>query len=101
VRTTPTPVDMAPRNPVRTWTWTRRAAGYIAGSALLAGTVLFLLDPASPFGSGPLYRRTGAGPLVDQAKKPPAPRRRMPLQYLASWLRLPTTWPSGYCPTST
>lgn len=44
-----------------------RAAGYIAGSALLAGTVLFLLDATGLLGSGPVYRPTGAGPLVDQA----------------------------------
>jgi hypothetical protein len=44
-----------------------RAAGYIAGSALLAGTVLFLLDTTGLLGSGPVYRPTGAGPLVDQA----------------------------------
>jgi hypothetical protein len=44
-----------------------RAAGYIAGSALLAGTVLFLLDAAGLLGSGPVYRPTGTGPLVDQA----------------------------------
>jgi hypothetical protein len=44
-----------------------RAAGYIAGSALLAGTVLFLLDAAGLLGSGPVYRPTGAGPLADQA----------------------------------
>ena len=41
-----------------------RAAGYIAGSALLAGTVLFLLDAAGLLGAGPVYRPTGAGPLV-------------------------------------
>jgi hypothetical protein len=29
--------------------------------------VLFLLDAAGFLGSGPIYRRTGAGPLVDQA----------------------------------
>ena len=44
-----------------------RAAGYIAGSALLAGTVLFLLDAAGLLGPGPVYRPTGAGPLMDQA----------------------------------
>src|SRR5262249_23292839 len=43
------------------------AAGYIAGSALLAGTVLFLLDAAGLLGTGPAYRPTSAGPLVDQA----------------------------------
>jgi len=58
---------MPPRDPVRAWSRTGRAAGYIAGSALLAGTVLFLLDAAGFLGSGPVYRRTGAGPLVDQA----------------------------------
>ena len=44
-----------------------RAAGYIAGSALLAGTMLFLLDAAGFLGSGPVYRPTSAGPLADQA----------------------------------
>jgi hypothetical protein len=67
VRTTRSPIDMPPRDPVRAWSRTGRAAGYIAGSALLAGTVLFLLDAAGFLGSGPVYRRTGAGPLVDQA----------------------------------
>jgi hypothetical protein len=67
VRTTTRPADLAPRHPVRAWDHTGRAAGYIAGSALLAGTVLFLLDAAGLLGSGPAYRRTGAGPLADQA----------------------------------
>jgi hypothetical protein len=67
VRTTTRPVDTAPRNLVTAWSQTGRAAGYIAGSALLAGTVLFLLDAAGLLGSGPVYHRTGAGPLVDQA----------------------------------
>ena len=49
------------------WSRIGRAAGYIAGSALLAGTVLFLLDAAGLPGSGPVYRSTGAGPLADQA----------------------------------
>jgi hypothetical protein len=44
-----------------------RAAGYIAGSVLLAGTVLFLLDAAGLLGPGPVYRPTAAGPLADQA----------------------------------
>jgi hypothetical protein len=44
-----------------------RAAGYIARFALLAGTVLFLLDAVGLLGSGPIYRRTGAGPLADEA----------------------------------
>ena len=43
------------------------AAGYTAGSALLAGTVLFLLDAAGLLGAEPVYRPTGAGPLADQA----------------------------------
>jgi hypothetical protein len=67
VKTTPRPVDIEPRKPVRAWSWMGRAAGYIAGSALLAGTVLFLLDAAGLLGSGPVYRPTGAGPLADQA----------------------------------
>jgi hypothetical protein len=58
---------VASRNRVRAWSRTGRAAGYIAGSALLAGTVLFLLDAAGLLGSGPVYRPTGAGPLADQA----------------------------------
>jgi hypothetical protein len=58
---------MAPRDPVRAWSRMGRAAGYIAGSALLAGTVLFLLDAAGLLGPGPVYRPTGAGPLMDQA----------------------------------
>jgi hypothetical protein len=44
-----------------------RTAGYIAGSALLAGTLLFLLDAAGLLGAGPVYRPTGAGPVADQA----------------------------------
>ena len=67
MRTTPRPIDTAPRNPVSAWNRIGRAAGYIAGTALLAGTVLFLLDTAGLLGSGPDYRATGAGPLVDQA----------------------------------
>ena len=67
MRTTPRPVDMAPRDPVRAWRRLGRAAGYIAGSALLAGTVLFLLDATGLLGSGPVYHPTGAGPLLDQA----------------------------------
>jgi hypothetical protein len=67
VRTTARPVDSAPRNLVTAWSQTGRAAGYIAGSALLAGTVLFLLHAAGLLGSGPVYHRTGAGSLVDQA----------------------------------
>jgi hypothetical protein len=58
---------VASRNRVRAWSRIGRAAGYIAGSALLAGTVLFLLDAAGLLGSGPVYRSTGAGPLADQA----------------------------------
>jgi hypothetical protein len=34
---------------------------------LLAGTVLYLLDATGLLGPGPIYRRTGAGPLTDQA----------------------------------
>jgi hypothetical protein len=67
VRTTPLPINTAPRDPARAWSQTGRAAGYIAGSALLAGTVLFLLDATGLLGTGPVYRSTGAGPLVDQA----------------------------------
>jgi hypothetical protein len=67
MKTTPTPAYMAARDPVRAWSRTGRAAGYIAGCALLAGTVLFLLDAAGLLGSGPVYRPTSAGPLVDQA----------------------------------
>jgi hypothetical protein len=58
---------MAAPDPVRAWSRPGRAAGYIAGFALLAGTVLFLLDAAGLLGAGPVYRRTGAGPLADQA----------------------------------
>ncbi len=67
MRTAQTPADMPPHDPVRAWTWSGRAAGYTAGAALLAGTALFLLDAAGLLGSGPLYRRTSAGPLADQA----------------------------------
>ena len=67
MRTTTRPLDRPPREPAGAWSRTGRAAGYIAGSALLAGTALFLLDAAGFLGSGPAYRRTGAGPLVDQA----------------------------------
>ena len=67
MRTTPRPLDRAAPDRVRAWSQTGRAAGYIAGSALLAGTVLFLLDAAGLLGSGPVYRPTGAGPLADQA----------------------------------
>jgi hypothetical protein len=61
------PADRAAFDPVRAWSWTGRAAGYVAGSAFLAGTVLYLLDAAGLLGSGPHYRATGAGPLADQA----------------------------------
>jgi hypothetical protein len=64
---TPRPPDLAPPDPVSTWSRPGRAAGYIAGSALLAGTALALLDAAGLLGPGPAYRHTGAGPLVDQA----------------------------------
>ena len=67
MRTRPRPVDIAPGDPVAAWRQTGRGAGYIAGSALLAGTVLYLLDAAGLLGPGTVYRPTGAGPLVDQA----------------------------------
>lgn len=67
VRTSPRPIDTVPRDHARAWSLTGRAAGYTAGSALLAGTVLFLLDATGLLGSGPVYRPTSAGPLVDQA----------------------------------
>ena len=47
-------------SPVRAWRWTGRAAGYLAGSAFLTGTVLFLLDAAGLLGPGADYRRSGA-----------------------------------------
>lgn len=65
--TTLLPVDTEPGNAVRAWSRIGRAAGYVAGSALLSGTVLFLLDAAGLLGAGPAYRRTAAGPLADQA----------------------------------
>jgi hypothetical protein len=43
---TPRPLDLAPPTPVRARSRTGRTAGYVAGPALLAGTVLFLLDAA-------------------------------------------------------
>lgn len=65
MKTTPGQVDTEQREPE--WSRTGRAAAYTAGSALLAGTVLFLLDASGLLGSGPAYRQTAAGPLADQA----------------------------------
>ena len=67
MRTKPRPVDTKLRDPVRAWSRTGRTAGYVAGSAFLAGTVLFIVDAAGLLGSGPGYRPTGAGALMDQA----------------------------------
>jgi hypothetical protein len=67
VRTTTRPAAPATGSPLAAWSRTGRAAGYLASSAVLAGTVLFLLDAAGLLGAGPAYHRTAAGPLADQA----------------------------------
>ena len=51
-----------------TWSRISRTAGWIAGAALLAGTVLFVLDARGILGSRPTYHATSAGPVQDQAK---------------------------------
>jgi hypothetical protein len=68
VTTTSGPVDTELRSPIRTWNWIGRVAGHMAGTALLAGTVLFLLDAAGFLGSGSAYLRTGAVPLAAQPR---------------------------------
>jgi len=45
----------------------RSHSGYVAGSCLLAGTVLYLLDALDAFGQPPTPRHTGAGELRDEA----------------------------------
>lgn len=67
MRTTTGQVSPVPRSAIMAWSRTGRTAGYVAGSALLAGTVLFLLDAVGLLGQGPAYHRTSAGPLADQA----------------------------------
>ena len=51
---------------VKAWRRVGRAAGYVAAAALLAGTVLFLLDALNALGAGPDFRDTGK-PLQDEA----------------------------------
>lgn len=51
---------------VQAWRRVGRAAGYIAAAALLAGTVLFLLDALNALGAGPDFHDTGT-PLQDEA----------------------------------
>ena len=67
MRTTTRQAGPAPRSAAAAWSRTGRIAGYVAGSALLAGTVLFLLDAAGLLGQVPDYHRTSAGQLADQA----------------------------------
>ncbi len=55
------------KDPASAWSSIGRKAGWIAGAALLAGTVLFLLDATGVLGSGPVYHATSAGPVQNQA----------------------------------
>lgn len=65
--TTSTAVNTEVR-PDRTWNRIGRVSGHMAGTALLAGTVLFLLDAAGILGSGSAYVRAGGVPLADQPR---------------------------------
>jgi hypothetical protein len=51
----------------RAWGQVGRASGYLAAGALLAGTILFLLDALDALGASPDFHRTGAGALQDEA----------------------------------
>jgi len=51
----------------RSWAHVGRAAGYLAGVAFLAGTVLFLLDATHILAADPVYHATSAGPVQDEA----------------------------------
>src|SRR5438093_3611957 len=55
--------------PAGTEAWHRigRSSGYIAGVALFAGTLLYLLDALDALGASPDYHATAAGPMQDEA----------------------------------
>jgi hypothetical protein len=51
----------------RSWSRVGRNAGYVAGAAFFAGTILFLIDQLDVLGKGPVYHATAAGPTQDEA----------------------------------